>query len=109
MLKISNDSLLAIHPGYYIKEYLEEENMNQRELADRMNTNEKQISLLLNGRIELDNQLIEKLSLALGTSNSLWKNLNDKFLKTKEEIEKDSRLEEGKSKQKSIDYGFWND
>jgi len=109
MLKISNDNLIAFHPGYYIKQYLDDQSMNQRELADRLNTNEKRVSELVNGKIELDSNLIESLALVLGTSETLWKNLNDKYLETKAQIEKQNRLEQEKTIQKEIDYKFWSD
>ncbi|MFC6176232.1 helix-turn-helix domain-containing protein [Companilactobacillus huachuanensis] len=107
MLKISNENLVAFHPGYYVRRYLEDQNMNQRELADRLNTNEKTVSQLINGKIELDSELIEGLALVLGTSESLWKNLNDKYLETKGQIEKQNRLDAEKNVQRQLDYKFW--
>lgn len=107
MRKISNENLIAFHPGYYIKKYLDDQNMNQRELADRLNTNEKTVSQLINGKIDLDNRLITGLALVLGTSESVWKNLNDKYLATKNQIEEQNQLEEEKTVQRQLDYKYW--
>ncbi|WP_125567525.1 addiction module antidote protein, HigA family [Companilactobacillus insicii] len=107
MLKISNDNLIAFHPGYYVKRYLDDQDMKQSELADRLNTNEKRASELVNGKIELDDNLIEGLALVFGTSESMWKNLNDKYLKIKEQINRQNQLEEEKNIQKQMDYKFW--
>ncbi|WP_143462972.1 hypothetical protein [Levilactobacillus enshiensis] len=81
--------------------------MNQRELADRLNTTEKKISELVNGNILLDDELIDGLSLALGTSTTLWKNLNEKYLTTKRQVEQEQQLEQERVIQQQIDYRFW--
>ncbi len=107
MLKVSNENLIAFHPGYYIKKYLDDQNMNQRELADRLNTNEKTVSQLINGKIDLDGKLIAGLALVLGTSESVWKNLNDKYFEIKSQIEKQNQLEDEKTIQRQLDYKYW--
>jgi len=107
MLKISSEKSIAFHPGYYIKQYLADQNMNQRELADRLNTTEKKISELVNGNILLDDELIDGLSLALGTSTALWKNLNEKYLTTKRQVEREQQLEQERVIQRQLDYKFW--
>lgn len=75
-----NENLIAFHPGYYVKEYLTDQGMKQSELAERLNTSEKNISNLVNGKIDIDDALAEDLAVALGTSSTLWKNLNDRYL-----------------------------
>jgi len=109
MLKVSSEKSIAFHPGYYVKQYLVDQNMNQRELADRLNTTEKKISELVNGHILLDDKLIAGLSLALGTSTTLWKNLNEKYLTTKRQVEQEQQLEQERIIQRQIDYKFWQD
>lgn len=107
MLKISSEQSIAFHPGYYIKQYLDDQGMNQRELADRLNTTEKKISELVNGNILLDDKLIDGLSLALGTSTTLWHNLNEKYSTTKRQVEREQQLEREQSVQQQMDYQFW--
>jgi len=109
MLKISSEKSIAFHPGYYIKQYLADQGMNQRELADRLNTTEKKVSELVNGHILLDDELIEGLSLALGTSTNLWQNLNEKYLVTKRQVEQELQLEQERTIQRQMDYKFWYD
>lgn len=86
MNQINNGNLIAFSPGYYIKEYLIDQGMKQNELADLLNTNEKTVGLLINGKIDLNDELIVGLSSALGTSQQLWKKLNQQYLQTKAEI-----------------------
>lgn len=93
MLKISSEQSIAFHPGYYIKQYLDDQGLNRRELADRLHTTEKKISELINGNVLLDGKLINGLALALGTSTILWHNLNEKYLTTKCQVEREQRLE----------------
>ncbi|GBG94011.1 toxin/antitoxin system, Antitoxin component [Ligilactobacillus salitolerans] len=107
MNKTSYDNLAAFHPGYYIKEYLADQGMNQKELADRLNTNEKTVSQLVNGKINLNAELEIGLSLALGTSQQLWHDLNQRYLKVKAEIEFQTRLDDEKDIQQQLDYKFW--
>lgn len=107
MLKISSEKSIAFHPGYYVKQYLADQGMNQRELADRLNTTEKTVSELVNGHLLLDDRLIEGLALALGTSTTLWRNLNEKYLSTKRQIEQDQQLAQERIIQRQMDYKYW--
>ncbi|AYM02272.1 hypothetical protein D8911_04415 [Levilactobacillus brevis] len=93
MLKISSEQSIAFHPGYYIQQYLDDQGMNQRELADRLHTTEKKIGELVNGNILLDDKLIDGLALELGTSTTLWHNLNEKYLATRQQVEWKRQLE----------------
>jgi len=62
--------------------------MKQSELAERLNISEKTVSYLVNGQMNVDNDMADKLALVLGTSPILWKNLNNKYLETKDKIAK---------------------
>lgn len=78
---VSNGALVAFHPGYYVKQYLSSQGIKQSELADRLGTSEKTISNLVNGKIEkLSPELIRGLALSFGTSEILWKNLDERYL-----------------------------
>lgn len=83
-----NENLIAFHPGYYVKEYLNYQGIKQSKLAERLNISEKTVSCLVNGQMNVDNDLAEGLALVLGTSPIIWKNLNNKYLETKDKIAK---------------------
>lgn len=108
MLKVSSENSIAFHPGYYVKKYLDNQGMTQRELADRLNTTEKNVSEIVNGKMLLNNPLIEGLSLALGTSSELWENLNASYLNALAEVKKEKQLSKEKVILKKLDYSFWN-
>ena len=40
---------IAFHPGYYIKEIVEESGLSQEEFAKRLDTTPKTLSVLING------------------------------------------------------------
>ncbi|WP_054725279.1 HigA family addiction module antitoxin [Paucilactobacillus hokkaidonensis] len=103
-----NENLIAFHPGYYVKEYLNYQGMKQSELAERLNISEKTVSYLVNGQMNVDNDMADKLALVLGTSPILWKNLNNKYLETKDKIDKEKQLEEEKLILQQMDYAFWS-
>ena len=44
---MSNNIKKAVHPGFYLKEYLLELQMTQEEFANRLGISGKQISLIL--------------------------------------------------------------
>lgn len=108
MNKEYNENLIAFHPGYYIKKYLSNQGMKQSELAERLNTSEKNISNLVNGKIGMDDKMAESLALVLGTSSTLWKNLNSKYLQAKDKINKDRQLKKEEIILKEMDYSFWS-
>lgn len=103
-----NENLIAFHPGYYVKEYLNYQGMKQSELAERLNISEKTVSYLVNGQMNVDNDMADKLALVLGTSPILWKDLNNKYLETKDKIDKEKQLEEEKLILQQMDYAFWS-
>ncbi|WP_305151302.1 HigA family addiction module antitoxin [uncultured Dubosiella sp.] len=70
---------LAFHPGYYIREILEESGMTQCDFAKQLDTTPKNLSLLLRGRQSLSVDMAMKLSRMLGTSAKYWLNLQLAF------------------------------
>lgn len=109
MSKIEYKELIAFHPGYYLKEMIEYEGMNQDELAKRLKTSGKNISDLINGKTNLSDEMAMNLSIVFGTSVSLWLNLNKKYIEKKLEIDK--RIQDDKECElvRKIDYKFWSD
>ena len=48
---IEYDDKMAFHPGYYIKEIVEESGLTQEDFAKRLDTTPKNLSLLIRGEI----------------------------------------------------------
>lgn len=109
MSKIEYKELIVFHPGYYIKEYIEELGITQEELAKRLQTTPKYVSDLVNGRINLTDEMVLKLSVVFGTSTTLWLNLNQRYIEKKLEIEKRIQLDQECEIVKHLDYKFWMD
>lgn len=109
MNKIEYQELIAFHPGYYVKDYIDEQGITQEELAKRLQATPKYISDLVNGRINLTEEMVLKLSIVFGTSTEMWLNLNQKYIEKKLEIEKRIRIDQECELAKKIDYKFWVD
>ena len=109
MNKIEYEELIAFHPGYYIKEYIEDQGITQEEMAKRLQTTPKYVSDLVNGRINLTDEMVLKLSVVCGTSTTLWLNLNQKYIEKKLEIEKRTQLDEECRLVRLLNYKFWMD
>ncbi|MEE6683600.1 helix-turn-helix domain-containing protein [Limosilactobacillus reuteri] len=109
MNKISSESSIAFHPGYYVKRYLDFQYMKQSELAERLNTSEKTVSQLVNGKIDLNNDLIEGLATVFGTSKDLWQNLNNQYLEDKRQVELEKQFNKEKKILDKMKYSFWSD
>lgn len=107
MNKIEYEELITFHPGYYVKEYIEAQGITQEELAKRLQTTPKYVSDLVNGRINLTQEMVLKLSIVFGTSTAMWLNLNQKYIEKKLEIESRMHLDAECELVRQIDYRFW--
>ena len=76
---VEYNEIMAFHPGYYIQETIEDLEITQEEFAIRLGTTAKTISKLVNGEINLSNDIAHKLSNMLGTSVELWLNLQTTY------------------------------
>ena len=76
---IEFDDKIAFHPGYYIKEMVEESDLTQAEFAKRLGTTPKALSLLIRGEQNLSTDIAMKLSKMTGTSVSYWLNLQQAY------------------------------
>lgn len=101
--------IMAFHPGYYIQETIEELEITQEEFAIRLGTTAKTISKLVNGEINLSNDIAHKLSNMLGTSVELWLNLQTAYEKKLIEINEARQLDQQKSIVYMIDYKYFVD
>ncbi|MCH4165448.1 MAG: hypothetical protein LKF37_11815 [Lentilactobacillus diolivorans] len=63
-------------------------------MAKRLNTTKKTISELVNGKIDLNDNLINGLSLVSETSKLLWRNLNNRYQQDKQKIDEQSKSNE---------------
>lgn len=92
-----NDTI-AFHPGYYIKEIIEESGLTQEDFAKRLDTTPKNLSLLIRGEQSLSIDIAMKLSRMIGTSVSYWLNLQNSYdaliaeFKSKEELAQERKI-----------------
>lgn len=90
---IEYNDKIAFHPGYYIKELIEESGLTQEDFAKRLATTPKNLSILIRGEQSLSIDLAMKLSRILGTSVEYWLNLQKAYdtlvadFKSREELE----------------------
>lgn len=93
---LHSNNTVAIPPGYTIKEQLETKGMMQKEFAQRMDLSEKHISQLINGKVELTQDVALRLEYVLGIPAGFWNNLEaiyrEKLIRVKEENELDAEL-----------------
>lgn len=66
---------VAFHPGYYIKEYVDESGLTQEDFAKRLDTTPKNLSILIRGDQSLSVDMAMKLSRMTGTSVEYWLNI----------------------------------
>lgn len=72
---IELDNKVAFHPGYYIQEYLNEQNLSQEEFSKRYN-----IPLeVIKGEQSISIYIAKKLSSIIGTSIDYWLNLQKEY------------------------------
>lgn len=72
---LRSKSTIAVPPGATIREQLENRGISQKEFAVRMGITEKHISNLINGRVELTQNVAIRLESVLGLPASFWNNL----------------------------------
>ena len=95
---IEYDDRIAFHPGYYIKEIIDESGLTQRDFAYRLDTTSKNLSLLIRGEQSLSIDIAMKLSRMMGTSVSYWLNLQNAYdaliaeFKSKEELAQEKKV-----------------
>lgn len=107
MNKIEYKNLIAFHPGYYIKDMIEDMEISQDEFAKRLGVSGKTVSKLINGKINLSNDVALQLSTMFGTSTEMWLNLQQSYDIKCLEIEKYQQLDSEKELLKLIDYKYF--
>lgn len=95
---MNSKNTIAIPPGATIREQLENRGMMQKEFAQRMGLSEKHISRLINGQVELTQDVALRLESVLGVPASFWNNLESIYREkltrvvVEQELERDIEL-----------------
>lgn len=85
---LKNNKVIAIPPGYTIKEQLEDRNINLNDFIVKMNMSKEDVELLIEGKVILTNELASKLELVLGLSKQFWINLENNYRNKLDAIKK---------------------
>ena len=70
---------LIFHPGYYIKEIIDDMGLTQEDFAKQLNITPENLNALLQGEQTLSLEIAEKLAKMLGTSVDYWDNLQKAY------------------------------
>lgn len=100
---------IVFHPGYYIKEIVEELGLSQEDFAKRLGTTAKTLSVIINGGQRLSSSIALKLSKMLGTSVQYWLNLQSMYDAALAEMASEEDLEHERAIMKLLDYKYFRD
>lgn len=106
---IEYDNKIAFHPGYYLKEIVEDSGLTQEEFAKRLGTTPKNLSILIRGDQNLSIDIAAKLSRMLGTSITYWLNLQQTYDEMRAKFISDEELIREREIFKFIDYSYFRD
>lgn len=106
---IEHSNKIAFHPGFYIKEIIEDSGLTQEEFAKRLDTTPKNLSLLVRGKQSLSVDIAMKLSRMLGTSTKFWLNLQNTYDEKITEFNNMSEKEEEKEILRRIGYKYFQE
>ena len=103
-----NDKI-AFHPGYYVKEIVDEYGLTQEDFAKRLDTTPKTLSKLINGEQNLSREMALKLSRLLGNSVNYWLNLQSAYDALLTEFESAQEMERERQILDKMDYNYFRD
>lgn len=106
---IEYNNTIAFHPGYYIKEIVDESGLTQEDFAKRLDTTPKNLSLLIRGEQCLSIDIAMKLSRLTGTSVGYWLNLQNAYDALIAEFKSQEELVEERKVFEHFDYKFFRD
>lgn len=106
---IEYNDKIAFHPGYYIKEIVDESGITQEDFAKRLDTTPKNLSYLIRGEQSLSIDIALKLSRMIGTSIYYWLNLQNTYDALIAEFKSQEELVEERKIFKEIDYKYFRD
>jgi len=99
--------LYAFHPGYFVKQIIDDAGYTQDDFAIRLGVSSKVLSELVNGKTNLSREMAQALSSMLGISVEFWLGLQAKYTEKLLEIENLERIEAQKPILKLIDYKYF--
>ena len=103
-----NDKI-AFHPGYYVKEIVEDLGLTQEDFAKRLDTTPKTLSKLINGEQSLSREMALKLSRLLGNSVTFWLNLQSSYDALFTEYESAQEMKRERHILDKMDYNYFRD
>lgn len=106
---IEYNDTVAFHPGYYIKEIVEDSGLTQEDFAKRLDTTPKNLSLLIRGEQSLSIDIAVKLSRMIGTSVNYWLNLQNSYDALIAEFKSQDELIEERKVFALYDYKYFKD
>lgn len=104
---IEYNDRIAFHPGYYIKEIVDESGLTQEDFAKRLDTTPKNLSILISGKQKLSIDIAMKLSRMLGTSIDYWLNLQKEYDVICAEFESEKLMAEERKLFENLDYKYF--
>ena len=106
---IEYNDKMVFHPGYYIKEIIDESGMTQEDYAKRLDTTAKNLSLLIRGEQSLSIDMAIKLSKMMDTSITYWLNLQQAYDVLYAEAKSDNSIEGEIEILKTLDYKYFRE
>ena len=106
---IEYNDKIAFHPGYYLKEIIDESGLTQEDFAKRLGTTPKNLSILVRGDQSLSIDIATKLSRMLGTTIAYWLNLQQAYDEKAAEFLSEEELKKEREVFKLIDYKYFRD
>ncbi|MCR4792696.1 MAG: HigA family addiction module antidote protein [Lachnospiraceae bacterium] len=104
---IEYNDKMAFHPGYYIKEIIDDSGLTQEDFAKRLDTTPKNLSLLIRGEQSLSIDIATKLSRMMDTSVLYWLNLQNEYDAVISEAMSDEMLAKEKKIFKVLNYSYF--
>lgn len=100
---------IAFHPGYYLKEMVEESGLTQEDYAKRLGTTPKNLSILIRGEQSLSIDIATKLSRMYGTTINYWLNLQQTYDAMRAEFLSNEELKNEREVFQLLDYKYFRD
>lgn len=101
---VKSRSFIATPPGATIREQLNSIGMTQKEFAVRMDISEKHISRLINGEVQLTQDMAVRLEVVLGVPANFWNNLEAIYREKLIKIEAENTMDEDIALAKLLPY-----
>ena len=95
---------IAIPPGMTIKEILSDRGMSQKEFAIRMDLSAKHISRLINGEVQLTQDVALRLESVLGMTASFWNKLESNYRETLTKVKAENDMDNDEVIAKMLPY-----